>query len=219
MAYASLVRAALVAALLAACSDRDPLDSATVTAGPTGSPTASPSGDPSGDPPGDPSGPPENMSEGTDTSAADGTATEDTAPTGTLTDATDTGDPTTLPTTVSATATGTTDSPLSHAVDIQPIWDANCVAGCHTPGGTSSGWFVISEDALGALINQPALELPSMMLIAPGDLEGSYLWHKINDSHIDVGGNGTAMPPPPAASLGADHLDTIAQWILAGCAP
>ncbi|WAS89901.1 hypothetical protein [Nannocystis punicea] len=203
MTYASLVRAALVAALLAACSERDPLDSATDSAGPTGDPSAGPG----------------NMSEGTDTSTAESTTTDDTAPTGTLTDATGTTDaPTTLPMTVPATATGTTGAGLSHAVDIQPIWDANCVTSCHTPGGTSAAWFVISEDALGALVDQPALELPSMMLVAPGDPEGSYLWHKINNSHIDVGGNGTAMPPPPG-SLSVGDIDTIGQWILAGCPP
>ncbi|MCY1060782.1 hypothetical protein [Nannocystis sp. SCPEA4] len=52
-----------------------------------------------------------------------------------------------------------------------------------------------------------------------GDLENSYLWHKINNTHLEVGGSGTPMPPPPAASLSDADLKKIGQWIEAGCAP
>ena len=33
-----------------------------------------------------------------------------------------------------------------------------------------------------------------MLLIEPGSPGGSYLWHKINNTHIDQGGSGAGMP-------------------------
>ena len=32
-----------------------------------------------------------------------------------------------------------------------------------------------------------------MPRVAPGDLEGSYLWHKLQGTQMDVGGMGTAI--------------------------
>jgi len=203
----SLARRTLFAAvLLAACNDRDPLDSVTAapaSAGPTGSP----------------SGEPENMSEGTGTSSGESSTTGD-PPTGTgVTEATLTGSSPTEPETTTEPAETTTGGSLSHAVDIQPIWDANCVTGCHRPGGTAAAWFILSSDAYANIVGQPSLELATMNRVEPGSLENSYLWHKINDTHIEVGGSGSVMPPPPVATLPAQELATIAEWIEAGCAP
>ncbi|MCY0990344.1 hypothetical protein OV203_24605 [Nannocystis sp. ILAH1] len=185
-------RLLVLVAALAACTERDPLDSDTVT---------------------DSTG----MSEGTGASTDAGTtappSTTDEPPTGSIP-----GDPTTTPTSEPAT-TGPNQPSLSHAVHIQPIWDANCVVGCHTPGGTSHAWFVLSDNAFASIVERPALELPQMMLVAPGDLDGSYLWHKVTGLHIEVGGSGVLMPPAPADALSTGDLDTIAQWILQGCPP
>jgi hypothetical protein len=178
------VRLLALVAALAACTERDPLDSDTVT---------------------DPTGMSEGTGASTDEGPPDPPSTTDEPPTGSVP-----GDP---------TATGPNQPDLSHAVHIQPIWDANCVAGCHTKGGVSDAWIILSEDAFASLVERPALELPSMMRVAPGDLDGSYLWHKVTGLHIEVGGSGVLMPPAPADALSTDDLDTIAQWILQGCPP
>lgn len=190
-------RLLVLVAALAACTERDPLDSDTVT---------------------DPSG----MSEGTGVSTDDGTtdppSTTDEPTTGSIP-----GDSTTTPTTEPATTEPATTGPnqpsLSHAVHIQPIWDANCVEGCHTQGGVSDAWITLSEDAFASLVERPALELPHMMRVSPGDLDNSYLWHKVTGTHIEVGGSGVLMPPAPADALSTADLDAIAQWILQGCPP
>lgn len=182
------VRVLVLVAALAACTERDPLDSDTVTDSTS-------------------------LSEGTGAGTDDGTtappSTTDEPPTGSIP-----GDPTTP-----ATATGPNPPELGHAAHIQPIWDAHCVAGCHTPGGTSHAWLVLSDDAFASIVERPALELPQMMLVAPGELDGSYLWHKVNGTHIEVGGSGVSMPPAFADALSADDLDTISQWIAQGCPP
>ncbi|MBZ5708504.1 hypothetical protein [Nannocystis pusilla] len=200
-----LPRLTVAAVLFVACESKDPLDSAT-------NPTAVT--DPSAGPGGD-------MTEGPGSST-----TADTGPTtgGTATDPEPTSGGTTTGTTDddAATATGdpTSGVELSHDLDIQPIWDANCLTGCHTAGGTAASWFVLDVGAAyDEIVLQSSFEVASMVLVQPGDVENSYLWHKINDTHLEVGGAGTAMPPPPAAQLSSAELGKIGQWIEGGCAP
>jgi hypothetical protein len=133
----------------------------------------------------------------------------------TTTDATDTSDGTTTTDDTESPTTG--PGAVDYETDIQPIWDANCTTGCHVAGGSASGWFVITPgDSHASLVGKQSIELASMQLVAPSDRDASYLWHKINNTHVEVGGNGTAMPPPPAAALSTADLDKIGAWIDAG---
>lgn len=160
----------------------------------------------------------------------DGTSATDTADTTETTDQT-TNNNTDTPTSTDGTETSdatdtddtsptTTGAAVDYEADIQPIWDASCTTGCHIAGGTAASWFVITPgDSHAALVGKNALELQTMQLIAPGDRDNSYLWHKINNTHIEVNGSGTPMPPPPAAALSADDLAKIGSWIDAGANP
>jgi hypothetical protein len=53
--------------------------------------------------------------------------------------------------------------------------------------------------------------------IEPGDHMSSYIWHKVNGTHLDVGGGGGKMPQ--GGELPQDQIDTIAQWIDEGALP
>jgi len=64
-------------------------------------------------------------------------------------------------------------------------------------------------------VNQASTELPSMDRIEPGDHLTSYLWHKINGTHLDVGGAGVRMPQF-GPFLTQPEIDGIAGWIDAG---
>ncbi len=103
----------------------------------------------------------------------------------------------------------------SHAVDIQPIWDADCTL-CHG-SRTASGDLDLSGNGYDDLVNVASGQLSSMDRVAPGDTATSYLWHKLRGTHLDVGGSGTAMPK--AAPLSAADLATIEGWILGGALP
>lgn len=111
-----------------------------------------------------------------------------------------------------STAGSTGSEALSHAADIRPIWDANCVTGCHAPMGTGSSWFIVDDGIYGNLVDAEATQAPGTKRIVPGDRNASYLWHKLNGTQAQVGGSGTAMPPPPATLAAAD-LEKIGQWI------
>ncbi|WP_096329426.1 hypothetical protein [Nannocystis exedens] len=99
---------------------------------------------------------------------------------------------------------------------VQPIGNTYCIE-CHVQGGSASGWFILTEDvAYDNIVNQPALGAP-LLLVAPGDHQSSYLWHRVNGSHLEVGGSGPQMPP--GAPLPQDVIDEIAACLDQGAPP
>ena len=102
----------------------------------------------------------------------------------------------------------------SHAADIQPIWNRKC-GGCHLDGSRSGSLNL--DDGFASMVDIPSDDVPSMPLVTPGDPEASYLWHKLEDTHRDIGGKGIAMPKNDTLSAG--QLDRIYAWIADGAAP
>ena len=62
-----------------------------------------------------------------------------------------------------------------------------------------------------------SMQLPSMPLVDPGNLNNSYLWHKVNGTQLEVGGMGEIMPF--TVPLFAEELLIIERWIVAGAPP
>ncbi len=88
---------------------------------------------------------------------------------------------------------------------IAPIISASC--GCHISG---AGGLVFGNDAYAALVDQPA-NGASLDYVTPGDVEGSYLVHKIRNTQASVGGGGGIMPQ--GGMLTDDEIATIEDWI------
>lgn len=105
---------------------------------------------------------------------------------------------------------GATDSGPVTSADVQAIADVSCGEGCHT-AGAASGDLALDDvnDAVGA-----ASSVEGMNQIEGGSLDDSYLWHKLEGTHEDVGGTGSKMPLGPALS-DAD-TQVIEDWITAG---
>ncbi|MEE9385279.1 MAG: hypothetical protein V3V08_17880 [Nannocystaceae bacterium] len=104
---------------------------------------------------------------------------------------------------------------VSHAAHLQPIWNARCVSGCHEPGGTWSFSPLTPEEAYATLVLAFPLQLPTQRFVVSGEPENSYLWRKVNGTHLDFGGGGARMPPG-GTSLDAAQLNLIVNWILDG---
>jgi hypothetical protein len=104
--------------------------------------------------------------------------------------------------------------------DVQPIFDAHCV-NCHDKAKTGLPTFgklsLLAGDARGALVGEPASEVCGGTLVAPGEPDRSYLWHKLTDTKPC---EGQPMPRPfeivRPAPLSADELATLRAWIAAG---
>jgi len=148
---------------------------------------------------------------------------------------------------------GCGSAPVSFRSDVMPIFPANCSSStiCHGQTGNSS-----AEDlylGLGAgegtdgpadiaavyagLVGVKSLEDPSMNLVTAGDLESSYLWHKISgDQNSDptvtagcapaaaganpcsdcVTGAPCGVQMPFAATLAPSAICTLQNWIQQG---
>jgi hypothetical protein len=152
------------------------------------------------------------------TATIGGSDTEDPSTTG-ETDPTDPTDPTV------ATTEDTEPGMLSHAVDMQPIWDEHCVANCHEPGGLWSA-LRLDEGAYDELVGRASL-VASVPLVDPGSAQGSYLMHKLDGTYMleanlggcGCNGSGTLMPQGAAAPLDISIRDRVRAWIEQGADP
>lgn len=120
---------------------------------------------------------------------------------------------------------------ISHAVDIQPIWDANCQGpddDCHRTGGKWTTPRLNEEDAydslVGQLATQPLVMGVQMNYIEPNDVANSYLVHKLEGTHTGTPmGNGEQMPCDTiemdlscsgnSSMLSAADVQAIKDWI------
>lgn len=96
----------------------------------------------------------------------------------------------------------------------QVVFDRNCVA-CHS-GDTPSGSLDLSAGAsFDNIFQRPSLS-SELLLVRPGDREGSHLWRKVaawTDDSIRLTG-GSAMPPQNPVDDGS--YDLLRFWISTG---
>ena len=124
--------------------------------------------------------------------------------------------PTTTPPPTSDTVTASTTSDTAgsdrptFANDVQPIFESRCSqAVCH---GSSQ----FPEVALYDGIVYAASSVSGLSVVEPSSKEDSYLWYKINGSMVEVGGDGTRMPP--GGGLSSADIELIGEWIDRGAA-
>ncbi len=95
---------------------------------------------------------------------------------------------------------------------IVPILDRHCVM-CHMVDG-AQGELSLHPQPYAALVGRASVQ-SDLLLGAPGDVEGSYLYHKMVGSHLRVGGEGASMPYQRDL-LETKDIDVIEQWIAQG---
>lgn len=91
----------------------------------------------------------------------------------------------------------------------EPIVARKCIA-CHSNANSQAGLSLQRGSGYDLLVSVASTELPEMARVAPGDSAMSYLAHKLQGTHTDVGGSGMRMPP---AGLPAGEIETILAWI------
>ena len=114
---------------------------------------------------------------------------------------------------------GDGDTTLSHAADMQPIWNASCVSGCHEAGGNAETVLDLSGDAYDNIVSATSTQAPGLSLVEPGNSGESYLVNKLRGTQFAAGGLGANMPGGGAAALPEDTITLIEEWIDAGAAP
>ena len=96
-----------------------------------------------------------------------------------------------------------------HVCDVvEQVFEPRCIS-CHD----GSYQFDLREDAAKTLlVNQPSAIVDGAVLVAPGDLDGSFLWTKV--AHLQGVDEGGDMPP--GSMLDGDALDLVSAWISQG---
>ncbi|MEZ4317935.1 MAG: hypothetical protein R3F61_10545 [Myxococcota bacterium] len=102
----------------------------------------------------------------------------------------------------------------------RPVEEAlrNPCAVCHN-GLNPRGQLNLEIQAWENLVGERSAGNPEMFRVVPGDVEGSYLVHKLRGTHLQVGGTGSQMPPQQYEPLTAAELQRVEDWIRDGAAP
>jgi hypothetical protein len=103
--------------------------------------------------------------------------------------------------------------PVSFARDVAPVLRNEC-ATCHMTGEEPGGMKLYPSAAYRSLVKAPSQE-SRLQRVSPGDPQASYLLHKLEGTHLDVGGTGVQMPFG-LAPLAKETRDTIRRWIAQG---
>ncbi|MCB9702208.1 MAG: hypothetical protein H6711_09955 [Myxococcales bacterium] len=116
-------------------------------------------------------------------------------------------------TTDETTGGSTSGGGSGYAGAVYPIFSANC--SCHVAGSPGNLSLKDSLTAYAALVGVPSSQNGAMDRVAAGDAANSYLIHKLDGTHLDVGGSGVQMPQGVAPLSTAD-MTTITDWIEGG---
>jgi hypothetical protein len=101
---------------------------------------------------------------------------------------------------------------VSFAGTVQPLFDLAC--NCHQSDPLMAPFSLKAGEAYDNIVGVPSMQLPTMNLVAPGKLNDSYLWHKVNGTQLEVGGSGGRMPL--TIPLSDDEAAILERWIAAG---
>lgn len=101
---------------------------------------------------------------------------------------------------------------VSYRDDVVPILNAHCVA-CHLTGQEQGGIALHARAAREHLVGV-ASQQSALLRVEPGDPAKSYLLHKLNDTHLEAGGEGEPMPM--GGRLEPDQIAVISRWIEQG---
>ena len=110
-------------------------------------------------------------------------------------------------------STPPTASGVSFTKDIQPVFNANCVV-CHQGAQGRAGLSLQANAAYNNLVNAKSSE-SSLLRVAPGAPDKSYLVNKLMGTQGPAGGSGAQMPfgAPP---LSQAQISLMQQWISQG---
>jgi hypothetical protein len=105
---------------------------------------------------------------------------------------------------------------VSFTRDIVPLFKSRCVM-CHLP---DSGQASLSLHPKGGYANLVGVQSTqsSLLRVAPGNAENSYLYRKLIGTQVAAGGSGERMPFGETA-LSDEQIERIRRWIEAGAKP
>lgn len=108
-------------------------------------------------------------------------------------------------------------APQTKLQKVQGIFNSACVS-CHSAARPLGSLNLQAGATHGSLVGRKSSQ-SALKLVAPGDLNASYLIHKLRGTHLTVGGSGQAMPTPRGfgpSRLPKKSMTVIEDWVKAG---
>lgn len=106
--------------------------------------------------------------------------------------------------------------PVSFARDLEPYVVARCES-CHTPKEHKAGLVLEPGRSREALVGVLSTQDPAMLLVDPGDPDGSYLWLKLE--HRAPEGKGMPRTLTGSKLLPPAERELYRRWIADGALP
>ena len=106
--------------------------------------------------------------------------------------------------------------PVTYADHLEPLVIARCLT-CHTAEEPEAQLVFEAGTGYGEMVGRASTQVPELLIVAPGDVEASYLWRKLmHDVEI-----GRGMPRTVVGSikLRDDELELYRRWIEGGAQP
>ncbi len=108
------------------------------------------------------------------------------------------------------------EKPVSYSKHIEPLVLAHCL-GCHGADEPKARLVLEEGKGYGQLVGRRSVQVVTMMLVEPGELDASYLWLKLQ--HRASEGKGMPRTPTGVKKLRAAELDLYRRWIEGGALP
>jgi len=105
---------------------------------------------------------------------------------------------------------------VTYAEHLEPLVIARCLA-CHTIEEPEAQLVLEAGTGFGEMVGRTSTQVPGLLIVAPGDVEASYLWRKLmHDVEI-----GRGMPRTVVGSikLPDDEIELYRRWIADGALP
>ena len=105
---------------------------------------------------------------------------------------------------------------VSYERHLEPLVVAHCL-GCHEAEEPKAKLVLEQGTGYGQLVSRQSIQVPAMALVAPGDVDASYLWLKLQ--HTAPEGKGMPRPPTGVKRLRDAELELYRRWIEDGAKP
>lgn len=103
-----------------------------------------------------------------------------------------------------------------YAADVEPLVLARCL-GCHRTDDVRGDLLLERGQGYDQLVGRRSVQVPSLLLVAPGDFDASYLWHKLE--HSAVVGDGMPRGLFGPRRLPPAEIELFRRWIETGARP
>jgi hypothetical protein len=106
--------------------------------------------------------------------------------------------------------------PVTYAEHLEPLIVARCLS-CHTFEEPEAQLVLEIGTGYGEMVGRASTQVPELLMVAPGDVENSYLWRKLIHE-VEIG---RGMPRTVVGSikLPDEEIALYRRWIEGGARP